>query len=148
MKHDTSKTDQILRERGLRPTAARRRILTVLVEHENHLSTEEILKKLRQDGYKAGAATIYQNLAKLADAGLLVRFTDADGIIRYDSNLIPHHHLFCTRCGKVIDINLDKTAQLRLRPKIMRSGTSPKGWKLDEMQIEFKGICPRCRRRK
>ncbi len=148
MDAENYKMVQLLKRSGLRSTNARRQILTLLIEHKNHLSTDEILMELSKQSHRSGAATIYQNLVKLVDAGLLVRFTDANGIIRYDSNFIPHHHLFCTRCGKVIDIGLEKAVHPRLHPKVMHTGKSPRGWKLDGIQIEFKGVCPKCRRRK
>lgn len=139
---------QLLKGRGLRPTIARQKILTLLFGNENHLSTDEILEALRKRGGKVGAATIYQNLVKLVSAGLIFRFTDADGIIRYDSNLDPHHHLICTGCGKVVDVGVDKSGRLGLRPRMLSTGKSPGGWKVDGVQLEFKGICPTCRRKK
>ena len=143
-----SKMVQLLRERGLRPTIARRQILTLLIKHDTHLSTDEILRALRKKGSHVGTATIYQNLVKLVDAGLISRFTGAEGIIRYDSNLVPHHHLICIRCGKVVDVAVDESRRPGLRPRVLRTGKSPGGWKLKGVQLEFKGVCPKCLRDK
>jgi Fur family peroxide stress response transcriptional regulator len=139
----------MLKGSGLRATPARRLILTLLVGHANHLCTDEILTELSKLGHRIATATIYQNLAKLVEAGLLIRFTGADGIVKYDSNLAPHHHLSCTGCGRVIDVDLDTASHLRgLRPTVARTGESPRGWRLVGIRMELKGLCPACLRRK
>ena len=144
MKFDNAKLIQLLRERGLRPTTARLQILTLLIEYKNHSSADELLSALRKNGHQASPATLYQNLANLVDAGLLKRFTGADGLVRYDSNLMPHHHLICIRCGKVEDALIGRTGKAAVMPLVLQTGKPPAGWKLDGLQLEFKGVCPRC----
>ena len=139
---------ELFKERGLRSATARRRILSLLMNHENHLITDEILRALRKKGSKIGTATIYQNLVRLVDAGLISRFTGVDGVVRYDSNIVPHHHLICIMCGKVVDVRIDESRRTGLRPWVLRTSKSPCGWKLEGIRLEFKGICPRCRRTK
>jgi Fe2+ or Zn2+ uptake regulation protein len=123
---------------------ARRQILTLLIEYQNHASADELLTALRRKGHKASPATLYQNLANLVEAGLLKRFTGADGLVRYDSNLMPHHHLICIRCGKVEDALIGRTGKDAVRPLVLETGKPPAGWKLDGLMLEFKGVCPDC----
>lgn len=139
---------RLLREKGLRPTIARRQILTLLLEDVNHLSADEILEALRRNGFSVSSATIYQNLATLAETGLITRFTGEDGLMRYDSNLSPHHHIICTRCGKVMDVHIDKPGETEVQPGVCLDGEAPAGWKIDGVQMELRGICPECRREK
>ncbi len=138
---------RLLQAYNLRPTRARMQILRLLSEHRNHLSAEEIIDALRKSREKAGAATYYQNLAKLAEAGLLLRFTGPDGLIRYDSNLMPHHHMVCNGCGKVEDVGIDKGFKAKLQPVNAFTGKRPKGWRVDGLQMQFKGLCPDCGRK-
>lgn len=123
---------------------ARRQIMSLLMGHHSHPSTEEIIAALRKKGRKASAATVYQNLARLVEASLLMRFTGADGVLRYDADLTPHHHLICTRCGRVVDLDLDARRAPDLRAVKLPAGTYPEGWKIEGLQLEFKGFCPEC----
>jgi Fur family peroxide stress response transcriptional regulator len=145
MRHDPSGTEQKLRALGLRPTKARRLILDVLCESSNHLSTEEILDDLRRRGHHASPATLYQNLNRLVQEGLLVRFTGLDGLSRYDANLEPHHHLVCTRCGRIVDVGSDKTQLRRLVPLDLHNARPLPKWRISGALIEFRGVCPICR---
>lgn len=144
MNSDVSYAVQLLREHGLRPTIARRQIMSLLMGHRSHPSTEEIISALRKKGRKASAATVYQNLARLVEASLLMRFTGADGVLRYDADLTPHHHLICTRCGRVADVNLEARRAPNLRAVNQSAGMYPEGWKIEGLQLEFKGLCPEC----
>ncbi len=132
-------------EHKLRPTGARMQIMHVLWGKNKHLTAEEIIEAIHKSRKKASIATVYQNLAKMADAGLLKRFTGNDRLVRYDANLMPHHHMNCTKCGKIIDVELDKKLRPKIKPLDYGSGDSPPGWKVDSIQLEFKGICPKCR---
>jgi len=144
---DREKIRGLLRERGLRPTPARVKILALLNDEKKHLSTEEVIEALRSREEKASAATVYQNLSKLADYGLLLRITGADGVIRYDSNPSPHHHLICVQCGRIEDVELEKKGLPKLRPLSSARRSSLAGWQFDDLQVEFKSLCPRCRKK-
>ena len=137
-----------LRERGVRPTKARCQIMSVFGQKVNHLTAEDLLNWLRQRGHKASPATVYQNLVKLVEGGLLVRFTGPDGVMRLDSNLAPHHHLICVGCGRVADVSLDKAAAAKVRPVDAHTGRSPRGWKVAGVRVEFEGVCPTCHQRR
>jgi Fur family peroxide stress response transcriptional regulator len=144
MNSDASHVVQLLREHGLRPTMARRQIMSLLMGHRNHPSTEEIIAALRKKGRKASAATIYQNLARLVEASLLTRFSGAGGVLRYDADLTPHHHLICTMCGRVADVNPDARQSPDPKAVNQSAGAYPEGWKIEGLQLEFKGLCPEC----
>ena len=134
----------MIKERGLRATPARRKIMTLLHAKENHLSTNEILVKLNKSRNPTSAATLYQNLAKLTEAGLISRFLTANGTIKYDSNLSVHHHLVCNKCGKILDVSIGKNAESRVKPSDFSTGKPVKGWKVHGFQYVLKGICPEC----
>jgi Fur family peroxide stress response transcriptional regulator len=142
---DDQQLTQMLRERGLRPTKARCLILALLTEHNGHLSTEDILQTLRERGHKVSTATLYQNLNKLANGGLLTRFSGPDGLMRFDANLIPHHHLICVRCGRIVDMKVNDAQLLQLRPVCFQTGEPLSDWQLQGVRLELKGVCPACR---
>lgn len=137
---------QRLLEHGLRPTYARRLVLSLLEEKNEHPSTEGILKNLRDRGYRMSTATLYQNLNKLVEVGLLIRLSDNDGLMRFDANLTPHHHLNCTSCSQMVDISLNDSQLLQKKPVDFVSGNTMKNWHIDFAKIELNGTCPNCRK--
>lgn len=139
---------ELLRQHGLRPTRARCLLLELLSLPNNHLSTEEIVRTLAGQGHRVGTATLYQNLDKLVQAGLLLRFTGPDGLARYDFNLTPHSHLICRRCRRVQDIDTNTLFNRRFLPPLCHhTGKPVSDWQIDDVQLELKGLCPACRNR-
>jgi len=145
LKPSESTIVSLLRSRGLRPTRAGRLILARLRQSNDHLSADQVRRELRRRGHKVSIATLYQNLRRLAESGLLVSFADSDGVVRFDANSAPHAHLVCTNCNCIADLPLDDplVRQLELTPP--RGARRWRGWSVRNARLEFSGLCPRCR---
>jgi Fe2+ or Zn2+ uptake regulation protein len=139
---------QLIEQKNLRATEARCRILELLHETHAHYTPEELLEALRERGKPLSIATLYQNLAKLAEAGLIARFVGPDGHTRYDVNTEPHHHLVCRICGRMVDVGVEGPLG-RLRPKALfeEEEADVVEWRVDDVHLEFHGVCPACRAR-
>jgi Fur family transcriptional regulator, peroxide stress response regulator len=135
----------LLRSRGLRPTKARCRLLAHLRSTKLHPSAEEITGSLREDGMDVGVATVYQNLNRLVDAGLVRRLSSTDGRSRFDADMAVHDHAVCESCGRIVDVDLEsgtRTALDRAAATEKELGT----WLLTRTTVEVHGLCPECRR--
>lgn len=141
---DDKRWTEVLQRHGLRPTYARRLVLALLSGQNDHPTTDGIIRALREKGYPVSVATLYQNLNKLVETGLLHRLTDAGGLNRFDANLNPHHHLICITCGSMIDVKLNEKALLKKVPTDYESGDSLSNWNINSAHVELKGICPAC----
>ena len=108
----------------------------VRMSHE-HLTVRQIFERLKTDHPKVVLATVYNNLNKMWESGL-VRKVSAEGMPdRYD---IPkkHDHLVCKRCGKILDVSFeDLTAPLR----------SQLGQDFLFYDLKVYYLCPECRER-
>ena len=106
------------------------------MSHE-HLTVRQIFERLKMDHPKVVLATVYNNLNKMWESGL-VRKVSAEGMPdRYD---IPqkHDHLVCKRCGKILDVSFeDLTAPLR----------SQLGQDFLFYDLKVYYLCPECRER-
>ncbi|MBE0600400.1 MAG: transcriptional repressor, partial [Firmicutes bacterium] len=102
---DTTNVYAMLRAKGLRMTAAKKLILDVfLSNHDRMLSVADVTALLPRDA-SIDNATVYRNIQKLMDAGVLETFNDEQGVNRYTVYEQEHHHyLICTGCGKIIKI--------------------------------------------
>ncbi len=132
---------------GLRPTLARRLVLELLYETNCHYTAEEMLEALRARGTPLSVATLYQNLRQLVERGLLRKVTGPDGVVRYDANLEPHHHLICRRCGRMVDVAVEGLPAT-LRPVPLPTTPSAERelarWRVLAPHVELEAICPSC----
>jgi Fur family peroxide stress response transcriptional regulator len=129
---------------GLRSTNARVLILSFLENRKDHPTAESILRSLRQRGHQVGPATLYQNLSKLADVGLIARLNGPDGLMHFDATVEPHPHLACITCSRIVDVRIDEAMLRELRPSDPISGEPLSDWLLEEVRLELKGLCPSC----
>ena len=140
------KTMEKLRQRGLRPTKARMLILSLLSGGNGHLCPDEMLDSLRTKGNPLSPATLYQNLNKLTQNGILRCFQGMDDRMRFDANSDPHHHLMCLNCGKIVDVVVDVPIVERMRLLFDDSENAIAHWQFHQDLWLLKGICPKCRR--
>ena len=87
-------------------------------------------------------ATVYNNLRLFIESGLLREVTPHAATLRVDGNLEPHHHLVCSRCKMVQDIDADFVDFKKLSRKAL------KGFDLTQPVVEVFGLCRRCSTRK
>ena len=130
---------------GLRATEARCRILELLFSTHGHYTPEEMLEALRERGKPLSIATLYQNLQKLSEVGIIARFVGRDGHTRYDANTKPHHHLVCKVCGRIVDVGIEgPVSELRPAALFEEERGEVAAWRVEETYIELYGICPEC----
>jgi Fur family ferric uptake transcriptional regulator len=98
-----------LKEAGLKITSPRVKILSLLQRPENqHISAEDLYKKLLEQGDEVGVATVYRVLNQFDDAGIVTRHHFDGGKSVFElANQEHHDHLVCLTCGEVIEFNDD-----------------------------------------
>lgn len=98
-----AREDKELRKVGLKVTMPRVRILQILEQHpDQHVSAEDVYRRLLEAGEDVGLATVYRVLTQFEQAGLLVRHHFESGKAVFELNEGTHHdHLVCLQCGRV-----------------------------------------------
>jgi len=141
MEPSVADTAQRLRDAGLRVTAPRLAVLSVLAEHP-HATVELVTRLTRQRLGRVSTQAIYDVLAACADAGLVRRIEPAGSAARFETRTGDnHHHLVCRTCGATMDVDCVVGARPCLTP------SDDAGYLLDEAEVVFWGLCPRCQRR-
>ncbi|MEO5358501.1 MAG: transcriptional repressor [Nitrospirae bacterium YQR-1] len=125
------------REAGLKLTPQRMAILDYLKENRQHPSAEEIFKYVSRKFPTMSFATVYNTLEALEQRGALMVLIIDPQRKRYDTVTNPHHHLFCTSCKKIMDIERDYDLEIPEGERL--------GFKIFGNRIEFFGLCPQCR---
>jgi Fur family transcriptional regulator, ferric uptake regulator len=108
-----SDNNQALKDAGLKVTLPRLKILEVLQQPEcQHVSAEDLYKKLIDLGEEIGLATVYRVLNQFDDAGIVTRHHFEGGKSVFELSTQQHHdHLVCLDCGVVIEFSDDLIEQ-------------------------------------
>lgn len=130
-----------LREKGLKITPQRLAIFNILKDDKSHPCAEDLYRKVRKDYPTISLATVYQTLDTLEHLGRIrvLRFDRRK--TRYDPDLSPHHHLICTRCKKITDLEQDFSKILKLPPSCRNR------FEVDDFSVVFYGICQACKKK-
>ena len=84
--------------------------------------------------------TVYRSLEALVEEGRLVSILGAGDSKRFDYRSEGHHHLICKRCGKIFDVSLKHLPTVQLSADLL-----PHGFQVEDVVLEFHGICGGCR---
>lgn len=108
--------NQALKKAGLKITLPRVKILELMQGPENqHISAEDLYKKLLDLGEEIGLATVYRVLNQFDDAGIVTRHHFEGGKSVFELSRMDHHdHLVCLNCGKVIEFEDDEIERKQL----------------------------------
>lgn len=107
-----------LKSSGVTPTAQRVDIAQILFARPQHLSAEQILKRVNEESDStASKATVYNTLGLFAKKGLVKEVNVDSSKVFYDSNVSKHFHFYNIDTGlltdiPVDDINFDKLPEL------------------------------------
>jgi Fur family iron response transcriptional regulator len=96
---------ELLQLHRIRATPQRLSIANVLFSGPRHMSAEQVIRKLRQAGYQASKATVYNTLGLFSKAGLVREVIADPGCVYYDSNTTPHQHLYNSQTATLTDIS-------------------------------------------
>ncbi|NLW53170.1 MAG: transcriptional repressor [Tissierellia bacterium] len=128
--------DNLLKEHGIRATAARLDILNLL-EKNDPMTADDIFEQLQDKGAKL--SSIYRNLSQLVESNILTKIVGIDNFAYYQLNTHTHkHHLTCSVCKRTMPI--ENCPIHELQHDIEKST----GYKITNHIFEFIGICPDC----
>lgn len=112
-------------------------ILENLRSRTDHPTADMVYTSIRAEYPQISLATVYRNLASLCENGDIIAL-GAKGIERYDGNVSPHNHFFCTVCGEVTDI------MSPVEITGLCAAQKETGGKITSASIAFRGICGKC----
>jgi Fur family iron response transcriptional regulator len=120
--------NQKLLGHGVRPTAQRLRIASLLLGRPQHLSAEQVLAGLRGQGQHISKATIYNTLNLFAAAGLIRQLSVGNDRCWFDSNTDAHYHFHDLDSGALMDVSL-KDVEFQRLPE------PPPGMQVDGIEL-------------
>jgi Fur family transcriptional regulator, peroxide stress response regulator len=127
------------RRKGMPVTVQRRVIFAALLDRNDHPTVDQVFAQVKHRIPGVSRTTVYRTLETLANLGLVRRTNHFAASARFDGNMERHHHLVCTACGKVIDLQ-DSSAAVSNLPDVRRNGFT-----LRDYSIYFEGFCSDCK---
>ena len=134
------KSKQILSEHSVSITNPRILVLEALLEIKNPITVDDLQKKLKN---KVAKSTLYRVLNDLKTINILNEFTSPDNTVVVELVLEGdqhHHHLFCSDCGEIIDVELSMNFESLLNKEIKRI-EKKFNFIIEDHRVEMFGQC-------
>lgn len=133
-----------LKECGYKYTGQRAAILDSLIQCSGqHVGIEELFNLVRIKHPEIGLATVYRNMILLDKLGLVHKLDFDDGFSRYElvkpNEDHRHHHLICSSCGCVTEVEEDLLDTLEEQILIKNN------FLVTDHSVQFYGLCSKCR---
>jgi len=134
------KSKQILSEHSVSITNPRILVLEALLEIKSPITVDDLQKKLKN---KVAKSTLYRVLNDLKTINILNEFTSPDNTVVVELVLEGdqhHHHLFCSDCGEIIDVELSTNFESLLNKEIKRI-EKKFNFIIEDHRVEMFGQC-------
>src|SRR5215510_10891834 len=104
----------------------------------SHPFADEIYRRVRKRLPRISLATVYRNLQRLVEDGKIRTVLLGERVARYDPETSDHDHFICQRCGRVIDLFLERDRQVDLTP------LTSDGYIVTTHNLTVYGLCQTC----
>ena len=133
---------QHIQKKGLKRTAQRDLILDMFLRTEDHLSSEDLYRLVKNQDPTIGQTTVYRTLKLLTEAGLAREVRFGDGVTHYEHNYKHQHHdhMICSSCGKIIEFF---SAELEA---IQDAMAAKHKFEVQQHLLRIIGLCAQCSR--
>jgi Fur family transcriptional regulator, peroxide stress response regulator len=127
---------ETIKDLGL--TKQREVVLQVIRDEPEHLTANEVFDKSKQLLPGISFATVYNSLRFLKESGHIAEISFGNGASRFDSLTSRHDHAICTKCGKLVDMEIELPAE------IVNFAAEFSKFKLESIELTLRGLCPEC----
>jgi Fur family transcriptional regulator, ferric uptake regulator len=133
---------QHIQKKGLKRTSQRDLILDMFLRTEEHLSSEDLYRLVKEVDPSIGQTTVYRTLKLLTEAGLAREVRFGDGRTHYEHNYKHQHHdhMICSECGRIIEFF---SAELEA---IQDAMAAKHRFQVTQHLLRIIGVCAECRR--
>ena len=142
MKKEFQVLDSYIRDKGLRRTSQREKVLAIFFATEKHVSAEELHKLVRKKHPEIGYTTVYRAMKLCFETGLCDSIDLGDGVARFEHKFGHNHHdhLICIKCGRLIEV-FDSEIE-KLQERLVKKH----GFISLRHNLEIFGMCGKCKK--
>jgi len=117
----------------------REAILECLKATDVHPSADWVFNQLKPQIPDLSLGTVYRNLARFKEQGMIISLGTVNGIERFDANTQPHVHFVCNSCDAVIDL-----PKMEVPQALCSQASCQTGGCVENCQLTFTGRCSQC----
>ena len=126
------------RAKGVAVTWQRRAVYEALSRREDHPTADDLYDELSPKWPGISRTTVYRVLETLVGLGLAGRVAHPGAAARFDPETGPHHHLLCTGCGRLIDLEDHAVTGVSIPQDL------PEPFDIHDASVYFRGTCAAC----
>ncbi len=104
----------------------------------SHPSAEDIYLRVRKILPHVSLGTVYRNLQRLVQEGMIQMLFLGERVARYDPTLGEHDHFICQKFGRVEDVLVDRDRQVDFAQLVNE------GFTVTAHSLAIHGVCQRC----
>lgn len=109
-----------------------------------HITAADVCDYFKQSGRPMGMATVYRQLERMVDEGVIAKYNIDAGTPACFEYLGPHlgedtcYHCKCQVCGKLIHLHCGEL------PELQKHVLERHGFSIDPVRTVFYGVCREC----
>ncbi|MBN2288658.1 MAG: transcriptional repressor [Candidatus Glassbacteria bacterium] len=126
------------RQAGIKLTHQRLEIFREIAGDGRHPDVESIYKRVKKRIPPLSIDTVYRTFSVLEREKVLAKVSVFCNRARFDSNMEPHHHFVCRRCGAVRDFFSHELDRFHVPEEVKPWGD------VDTVYVELRGTCAEC----
>ena len=118
----------------------RYQILEVFLQTERHVTADELIQLLNENGYRIDADLVLDTLKLMCRFGFAQKNSFLNGDIRYEHRHLGQHHdhMICTKCMNIIEFENEDLESLQVQI------ASAYNFHMLQHKMEIYGICSAC----
>lgn len=138
--HEKKQFKKLFKQENISDFEDRFKVLEVFLQTEHHLTLNEIIQLLEQNGYKLDPDFVRETLKLICRFGFAKKIKFNNEPVRYEHrHLYQHHdHMICTKCKKIIEFQNEKIEDLQTQI------SNSYGFHMLRHKLEIYGICSEC----
>ncbi len=125
-------------EHGIAVTHQRQVLYETMQGMHGHPSPEEVYASVKERIPSISLATVYKNIHLFVQSGVLRELSMHHGTLRVETNKDPHHHLVCSVCKRVTDVEQDELGMGEPRLRLAS------GFVVERVSVDVIGVCSLC----
>ncbi len=129
---------EVCAQHGIAVTHQRQVLYEVMQGMHGHPSPEEVYAQVKKKVPAVSLATVYKNIHLFVESGVFREVSLHHGSQRVEMNSHDHHHMVCSRCKSIMDLD---EKDLGLIPKRNRL---PGGFLVERYSVDVIGVCAKC----
>ena len=129
---------QICQRHRLKITPQRVAIYQHLFGLDTHPTADAVYQIVKKEYPHISFDTVNRTLLTFTEIGVLDVVEIFSGAKRFDTDVTPHHHLHCMRCGKVYDFHSAIYDNLTIPQGILKQ------FRVVNKRVVLKGFCRTC----